>query len=95
MRAILPRLAVQLNRAGRGLLIEGSGLLELLRFAEYIGARSAGLEPATFSARSNPPSQTEADVEGQGETKQRFYQKSRSLRRTGRDRERHPIAVKI
>jgi hypothetical protein len=41
-------LAVQLNRAGRGLLIEGSGLLELLRFAEYIGARSAGLEPATF-----------------------------------------------
>jgi hypothetical protein len=43
---------VQLNRAGWGLLIEGSGLLELLRFAGVFLARSAGLEPAAFSVRS-------------------------------------------
>ena len=37
-------------------------------------ARSAGLEPATFSVRSHSLSETWADMEGQGETKQRFYQ---------------------
>src|SRR5215217_2225190 len=37
-------------------------------------ARSAGLEPATFSVRSHSPSQTGRDTGGQGETKQHFYQ---------------------
>src|SRR5829696_8472692 len=63
------------------------------RYAGTLGKRLAGLEPATFSVRSHSPSQTGADIEGQGETKQRFCQKSRFLRGTGRDRERHPIAV--
>ena len=52
------------------------------------GARSAGLEPATFSVRSHSPSGTRADTEGQGETKQRFYQVLALLeghRGTGRD----------
>src|SRR5215210_1678687 len=38
------------------------------------GARSAGLEPATFSVRSHSPSQTGIYSGGQGETKPRFYQ---------------------
>ena len=37
-------------------------------------ARSAGDEPATFSVRSHSPLGTRVDTEGQGETKQRFYQ---------------------
>jgi hypothetical protein len=37
-------------------------------------ARSAGLEPATFSVCSHSPSQTGRDTGRQGETKQRFYQ---------------------
>jgi len=41
----------------------------------FQGARSAGLEPAIFSVRSHSPSGTRADTEGQGETKQRFYQR--------------------
>src|SRR5215213_8301756 len=51
-------------------------------------ARSAGLEPATFSVRSHSPSQTRADTEGHGETKQRFYRNSGSVEGhggTGRD----------
>ena len=43
------------------------------RFAGLLGARSAGLEPATFSVRSHSPSRTGRDSGGQGETKQRFY----------------------
>jgi hypothetical protein len=44
------------------------------RFAGLSLARSAGLEPATFSVRSHSPSRTGRDSGGQGETKQRFYQ---------------------
>src|SRR5215212_798022 len=65
-------------------------LLIFPQFAGTLGARSAGLEPATFSVRSHSPSGTRADTEGQGETKQRFYQVLALLR----DRGRHPIAVK-
>ena len=49
------------------------GLLGYLCFAGLLGARSAGLEPATFSVRSHSPSQTGRYSGGQGETKQRFY----------------------
>ncbi len=44
------------------------------QFAGLSLARSAGLEPATFSVRSHSPLGTRVDTEGQGETKQRFYQ---------------------
>src|SRR5215204_2363057 len=37
-------------------------------------ARSAGLEPATFSVRSHSRSETGTDTGGQGRTKPRFYQ---------------------
>jgi hypothetical protein len=49
------------------------GLLGYLCFAVLLGARSAGLEPATFSVRSHSPSGTGRDSGGQGETNQRFY----------------------
>src|SRR5829696_3099027 len=45
--------------------------------------RSAGLEPATFSVRSQTRSKTEGDREGHRETKPCFYQKSRSLKGQG------------
>ena len=45
-----------------------------MRFAGLLEARSAGLEPATFSVRSHSPSGTGRDSGGQGETNQRFYQ---------------------
>src|SRR5215204_6866191 len=48
-----------------------------------LGARSAGLEPATFSVRSQTRSKTEGDREGHRETKPCFYQKSRSLKGQG------------
>src|SRR5215203_2803383 len=51
-------------------------------------ARSAGLEPATFSVRSHSSSQTGGDREGLGETKSRFYRQLSVLKgqgRTGRD----------
>ena len=48
------------------------GLLEYLDFAGLLVARSAGLEPAIFSVRSDSPSQTGVDTEGLRETKQRF-----------------------
>ena len=44
-----------------------------LALQDFRGARSAGLEPATFSVRSHSTSVTWADMEGQEETKQRFY----------------------
>jgi hypothetical protein len=34
-------------------------------------------------------------MEGQGETKQRFYERFSPPRRTQRGRERHPVAVKL
>ena len=49
------------------------GVLIFLHFAGLSGARSAGLEPATFSVRSHSPSGTRADTGGQGETKLHFY----------------------
>src|ERR671920_1062569 len=49
------------------------GLLGYLCFAVLLGARSAGLEPATFSVRSHSPSGTGRDSGGQGETNQRCY----------------------
>src|SRR5918993_3515411 len=49
------------------------GILVSLCFAGISVARSAGLEPATFSVRSHSPSRTGRDSGGQGETKQRFY----------------------
>src|SRR5829696_2331448 len=58
------------------------------RFAGLSLARSVGLEPATFSVRSHSPSETRADTERQGETKQRFYQVLALLevhRGTGKD----------
>src|SRR3712207_963784 len=58
------------------------------RFAGLSLARSAGLEPATFSVRSHSPSQTRRDTGGHGETKQRFYRGSEFLkghRGTGTD----------
>ena len=58
-------------------------------------ARSAGLEPATFSVRSHSPSQTGRDSGGQGETNQRFYQSFGIPEGTQRDRERHPVAVTL
>src|SRR5215204_1115342 len=51
-------------------------------------ARSAGLEPATFSVRSHSPSGTRVDTEGHRKTKVRFYVDSAILDRqggTGRD----------
>src|SRR5829696_8960731 len=61
----------------------------------FLIARSAGLEPATFSARSHSPSQTGRDSGGQGETNQRFYQQLSTSKGTGRGRERHPVAVRL
>src|SRR5215218_11088594 len=64
------------------------GLSGYPRFAEKIGARSAGLEPATFSVRSQTRSRTGSDREGHGETKPRFYRNRALLEgqgRTGRD----------
>ena len=58
------------------------------RFAGLLRARSAGLEPATFSVRSHSPSQTGRYSGGQGETKPRFYRKLTLLKGqggTGRD----------
>src|SRR5829696_6519716 len=71
------------------------GLRTFLRFASICAARSAGLEPATFSVRSQTHSWTGGDREGHGETKPRFYKESSSLRGTQRDRERHPVAVRL
>jgi hypothetical protein len=46
--------------------------------------------------RASPPcSGTEVDTEGHGETKQRFYRVLISLEQTQRDRERHPVAVRL
>src|SRR5215208_8098598 len=53
-----------------------------------LGARSAGLEPATFSVRSQTHSRTGGDREGHGETKPRFYRNRALLKGqggTGRD----------
>src|SRR5215208_5825795 len=53
-----------------------------------LGARSAGLEPATFSVRSQTHSRTGGDREGHRETKPRFYRNRALLKgqgRTGRD----------
>src|SRR5215204_7038515 len=50
--------------------------------------RSAGLEPATFSVRSQTHSRTGGDREGHRETKPRFYRNRALLKgqgRTGRD----------
>jgi hypothetical protein len=59
-----------------------------LGFAGLSGARSAGLEPATFSVRSQTHLRTGGHREGHGKTKPRFYQVLALLegqRRTGRD----------
>ena len=45
--------------------------------------------------RSHFRSRTVADTEGHGETKPRFYGKFRTPRRTGRDKQRHPVAVRL
>ena len=60
---------------------------ESLAFAGLLGARSAGLEFATFSVRSHSPSGTGRDSGGQGETNQRFYQSFGIPEGTQRDRE--------
>ena len=70
-------------------------LPDLLRFADIFVARSAGLEPATFSVRIHSPSQTGRYSGGQGETNQRFYLGPTGLEGTGRDTERHPVAVRL
>ena len=64
------------------------GLRTFLRFASICAARSAGLEPATFSVRSQTHSWTGGDREGHGETKPRFYRQLNALKGqggTGRD----------
>ena len=58
-------------------------------------ARSAGLEPATFSVRSHSRSETRADTEGRGRTIPRFYQGFDFLEGTQRDKEGHPVAVRL
>jgi hypothetical protein len=45
--------------------------------------------------RSHSPLLTRADTVGQGETQQRFYQSFGVPERTGRDRGRHPVAVRL
>ena len=57
-------------------------------------ARLAGLDPATFSVRSHSPSQTRADTEGQGRTKQRFYKENSPLEGQGETPSCGQIAVK-
>src|SRR5215211_1903161 len=55
---------------------------------DFSKARSAGLEPATFSVRSQTRSRTGSDREGHRETKSRFYQRLALLEGqggTGRD----------
>src|SRR5215217_3766385 len=64
-------------------------------FAGILGARSAGLEPATFSVRSQTRSKTEGDREGQGETKPCFYRQLSTSKGTGTDRERHGVVVPL
>src|SRR5215217_2357738 len=49
----------------------------------FSAARSAGLEPATFSVRSQTRSRTRGDREGHGETKPCFYRESGSLKGHG------------
>src|SRR5215213_2326788 len=71
------------------------GLLEYLRFAGLFLARSAGLEPATFSVRSHSPSQTGRYSGGQGETKQRFYRKLALLKGQGETPSCSQIAVNV
>jgi len=58
-------------------------------------ARSAGLEPATFSVRSHSPSQTGKDSGGQGATNQRFYRVLALLEGQGETPNCGQIAVKL
>src|SRR5215211_5603687 len=44
---------------------------------------------------SPPCSTTGTDTQGQGTTKPRFYRGLDTLEGTGRDRERHPVAVRL
>ena len=60
-----------------------------------LGARSAGLEPATFSVRSQTHSRTGSDREGHRETKQCFYRQLSTSKGTGTDRERHGVVVPL
>src|SRR5215212_9723557 len=60
-----------------------------------LGARSAGLEPATFSVRSQTHSRTGGDREGHRETKPRFYRQFSTSKGTGTDRERHGVVVPL
>jgi hypothetical protein len=60
-----------------------------------IKVRSAGLEPATFSVRSQTRSRTGGDRERHGETKPRFYRVLGAVGETGRDRERHGVVVPL
>src|SRR5215207_8652653 len=71
------------------------GLLGYLHFAGLSLARSAGLEPATFSVRSHSPSGTGRDTGGQGETKQRFYQVLALLEGQGETPDCGQIAVNV
>src|SRR5215216_3960845 len=66
-----------------------------MRFAGLLEARSAGLEPATFSVRSHSPSGTGRDSGGQGETNQRFYRVLTLLEGQGETPSCGQIAVKI
>jgi hypothetical protein len=43
--------------------------------------------------RSHSLKETEDDTEGQGKTKLHFYRRSSAFEVTGRDKERHPVAV--
>src|SRR5215211_91062 len=62
---------------------------------DFSKARSAGLEPATFSVRSQTRSRTGSDREGQGETKPCFYRQLSTSKGTGTDRERHGVVVPL
>ena len=62
---------------------------------DILSARSAGLEPATFSVHSYSPLGTRVDTEGQGETKQRFYQLVALLEGQGETPSCGQIAVNV
>ena len=70
----------------------------LIILQDFCIVPEVGLEPTRACAHRilNPPcSGTGADTEGHRETKPRFYRVFISREETQRDRERHPVAVRI
>src|ERR671916_827984 len=57
-------------------------------------ARPAAL-PRGLRRASPPCSRTGADTQGQGTTKPRFYRGLGPPKRTGRDKEGHPVTVRL